>query len=37
MEVSSDGRYIVAVSELGNLLIFDTETLTHNLNAVSSI
>ena len=35
-EVSSDGRYIVAVSEQGNLLVFDIETLSQDLNAVST-
>ena len=36
-EVSSDGRHIAAVSEQGNILIFDVETLSHNLNTVSII
>ena len=37
VEVSSDGRNIAAVSEQGNLLVYDTETLSHSFNTVSGV
>ena len=36
VQVSPDGRHVVAVSEPGNLLIFDVASLSKHLHKVST-